>query len=373
MTNLKYIVVSDIHLGHLNTPSANIIQRFEQLIYGNTVFKELDIIFIAGDTMDRLLDFTTDDIYLIEKWVARLILFCSKNNIMLRVLEGTPSHDWRQPKIFQIVNEMLENPADLIYHSALGIEYIPKFGIHVLYVPDEWNASTDKTFEEVKQHLKDNNLTQVDISIMHGQFGYQIPNAPDTVPKHNEDNYLGITKHYIHIGHVHTYSQYSRIIAEGSFDRLAHGEENDKGFVYVSIVNGMPTYEFIVNKDAEIYKTIDIDGIENLDRLDNIIGAYPLGSNIRLTGQADHPYVSTLYSELKLRYIRYNLKRKVKKEKSIETSNKETNEDFSPSFSFYSINQDNIKKLVIDNILLKKENQGLIVNDQHIKYIESVL
>jgi len=373
MIDIKYIVVSDIHLGHLNTPTVSIIQRLDRLFYTNVIFKELDIIFIAGDAMDRLLDFTTDDIYEIEKWIARLLLFCAKNDIALRVLEGTPSHDWRQPQLFETVNEMLGKPADLVYHSALGIEYMSKFGINVLYVPDEWDASTDKTFDEVKQHLKDNNLNQVDISIMHGQFGYQIPNAPDTVPKHNEENYLGITKHYIHIGHVHTHSQHSRIIAQGSFDRLAHGEESDKGLIYVSISKDIPTYEFIINKDAEIYKTIDVDKINDLDVLDHLVTSYRLGSNIRLTGMSDHPYTSTMYNELKLRYIQYNLKRKVKKEKVTDIVKTDEIDEICPTFSFYNINQDNIKKLVIDNLLQKKENQGLIVNDSHIRYIESVL
>ena len=79
-------------------------------------------------------------------------------------------------------------------------------------------------------------LTKVDYAVMHGQFDYQLPKHITGMPRHDSQKYLDIVKHYIFIGHIHTHSVYDRIIAQGSFDRLTHGQEEPKGYV-VSIVD----------------------------------------------------------------------------------------------------------------------------------------
>ena len=57
-------------------------------------------------------------------------------NIILRILEGTPSHDWKQSKLFIHLNDLTKAGTDVKYIDSLSIEYIDKFGINVLY-PDE--------------------------------------------------------------------------------------------------------------------------------------------------------------------------------------------------------------------------------------------
>jgi DNA repair exonuclease SbcCD nuclease subunit len=59
MTKLKYLVLSDIHLGSKNNTTAEIINNLDIFFKNYTQdgeFSELDIIFIAGDLFDRLLD-----------------------------------------------------------------------------------------------------------------------------------------------------------------------------------------------------------------------------------------------------------------------------------------------------------------------------
>ena len=34
-------------------------------------------------------------------------------------------------------------------------------------------------------------------------------------------------------GHIHTHSQHGKVIYVGSFERLNHGEEEDKGFLFI--------------------------------------------------------------------------------------------------------------------------------------------
>lgn len=295
---LKYIVISDIHLGHKRNPTTNIIKALTQFFLGYEDRDDIRIIFLAGDVFDGLLDLSDDDVFDIVRWILWLLRFCHHKNIKLRVLEGTPRHDRGQSKLFESVHAASNLSVDLKYIKTLHIEYMDDYDLHILYIPDEWNASTEKTFQEVKSCMTSLSIDKVDISIMHGMFGYQIPNNVKTVPKHSEIDYLSITRYFIHIGHVHIFSVYERIIANGSFDRIAHGEESPKGGVEVAIrKDGTGQYWFIENKLAMIFLTLtirnkDMDSVLKYvtRRFKNI----PPQSHIRLRASHDHPCMAGL-------------------------------------------------------------------------------
>lgn len=173
MTDIKYLCVSDIHFGNRRNTTREIVDNldiyFDQ--YRKTSqFIDLDIIFIAGDMFDTLLDCASEDIHIVCVWLSRLMRFCETHMISLRILEGTPSHDWKQSQIAETVAKARLSCVDLKYIDTLQIEHHEHTGLTILYVPDEWTADTDTTFKQVQTVLKDNNLEQVDIAIMHGMF-----------------------------------------------------------------------------------------------------------------------------------------------------------------------------------------------------------
>lgn len=290
---IRYIVISDIHLGHKRNKTTDIITALYHFF--QTDRSDLNIIFLAGDVFDDLLDLSEEYIYDISIWMMWLMRYCQRTNTLLRVLEGTPRHDRQQSRLFEIVKDVDATCAnvDLLYVKALNIEYIPTLGIHVLYVPDEWNASTDKTLEQVKELMSCIGIDKVDISIMHGVFGYQLPTNVKTVPMHSEVEYLALTRYYIHIGHVHTFSIYERIIANGSFDRLCHNEEHPKGGVEVCIrKNGTSEYWFIENKLAKTFITLTITHteIESIIKyIERKVKHLRPDSCIRIKAKKDHP------------------------------------------------------------------------------------
>jgi DNA repair exonuclease SbcCD nuclease subunit len=290
-------VVSDIHLGHARNSSKAIVEALDAAFPDNTETGELDIIFLAGDVFDRLLDLPNNDVSEIQMWMQRLLWICSKHNISLRVLEGTPSHDWRQSKSFEDVLKMTNYKLDFKYVTDLSIEHVERFGVNVLYVPDEWGISSQNTFEQVQKLLEINNLTKVDYAIMHGQFDYQAQwekhkSTKDTV-SHDSQAYLDIVKHYIFIGHIHTHSTFDRIIAQGSFDRLSHGEEEPKGHVRATVnENGEKNFFFVENKLARIYKTVNckkLDLQQTLEYVKKKVEGLPLLSCVRVSADATHP------------------------------------------------------------------------------------
>lgn len=173
---IRYIVMSDVHLGHRKNKTIDIIRNIGRFFNHYADRSDLDIIFIAGDLFDRLLDLPSDDSSEILAWAIQFIDYCSRNAIRLRILEGTPSHDWRQSRIFEKLISISNTDINFKYINTLSIEYMDDLGIHILYVPDEWSTTSEDTLSQVDELLKKNDLQQVDIAIMHGMFEYQMLN-----------------------------------------------------------------------------------------------------------------------------------------------------------------------------------------------------
>lgn len=308
---MHYLVTSDVHLGHRKTPTLHIANSFRKCIL-NKQHKDIKVLFISGDLFDRLLDANSKDILIILELLDQLLNYCFVNKIKLRVLEGTPSHDWNQPQILPKLNDMrVENKVDLKYFRSLDIEYMADENKYILYVPDEWVHEHDELERQIEEKLLHHGIAQVDIAIMHGQFQYQFAGIPYMGFHFKEDYFLKLVKGFIHVGHYHNYTSFDRIVANGSLERLAHRQEEDKGYV---IVKGT-SYEFIVNPNAYIYKTIPVTKRTTLNKLDKDISQYPHNSYIRIQMTRDHPF-NINFQELKVRYLDYFMERIVKGDES---------------------------------------------------------
>jgi DNA repair exonuclease SbcCD nuclease subunit len=303
---LSYLVCSDIHLGHTNTPTSHIINSFKSKIL-TPQNKDIDVLYIAGDLFDHLLDLNSREVQLIISFFNQLLSYCTENDILLRVLEGTPSHDRHQSQILVKLNDIRTHKCDLKYFDKLDIEYIAKLNQYVLYIPDEWTNDHTTLEKEIQEKLNQHTISQVDIAILHGQFQYQFIGKKYTGFYFKEEYFLSLVKGFIHIGHYHTYSTFDRVIANGSLERLTHGEESPKGYVRVN--GNIPV--FIENENAFTYKTINITSAMNIDRLDLQIQKYPKGSHLRLLMNREHPFNVT-YTDIKLRYLDYHLKKQLK-------------------------------------------------------------
>lgn len=295
MTAIKIACVSDIHLSNRSNSTKDIIANLVKAFPDNEETSELDILFLAGDVFDGLVNLPDQNVIEIDLWFCSVLRTCKKYNILLRILDGTKSHDWYQSARFVELNTITKINADVKYIKDLSIEHIDKFDLDVLYVPDEWSPNTEDTKEQVKALLNVKGLTQVDLSIMHGQFPHQLPVHVKKVPIHDPGFYLDITRYYVFIGHVHTHSCFDRIIAQGSFDRLTHGQEEPKGHVRAEIE--LDTEEkqwfFVENVGAKIYKTIKISDKltleESLDKIRKDLKKVPDFSAVRIHANKGHP------------------------------------------------------------------------------------
>lgn len=290
---LKVASVSDVHLGHRTTRADFIVNNLLRAFPNNEATGELDVIFIAGDLFDTLLTLPSEAVAETLPWMSQFLKTCRDRNIIVRALEGTPSHDWKQTKIMTLVNNGFDPitgdrteaiGADFEYIDTLCIRQLGPFGMTVLYIPDEWDEP-DRTWTQVQQLLLEHGLEKVDFTVMHGAFNYQLPTHVN-VPTHVPERYLGITRHYVFIGHIHQFSTYEHIIAQGSFDRLCHGDEAPKGHVRATIYpNGTKSAVFVENVGAKRYDTVDCRGLElevALTKIDQHVNDLPAESHVRV-------------------------------------------------------------------------------------------
>ncbi len=346
---IKYLVFSDVHLGHAKTPSEHIISNLCRELLSNDK-KDCDVFFCAGDFFDRLLDFNEDDVRCILVFINQLLTFCSDNQIKLRVLEGTSSHDWHQSRVFIQMNSMLPSPCDLRYVECLSVEHFVEYDMDVLYIPDNWISSTAQLRREVDAELQANKINKVDLAIMHGNFTYQTDGGGNTSYSFEEAYFLNLVKHYIHIGHYHTHTHYERIIAEGSFDRLKHGEEEKKGYVVASIDTGtnFHNWAFCSNDNAYIYKTVKVWPNMDLPRLDKIMSKIPKNSHVCLKIPPSHAF-NVMMDQLKIRYVDCYLT-KTSSEKSEEKVVAYINNDSVEDMSQFVLNEANLTSRLRDQI-----------------------
>lgn len=358
MKDIKCLCISDVHLGNARNTTKEIINNLDVFFSHYTrdsQFIDLDIIFIAGDLFDLLLSCSGTEFSDILLWQGRLINFCARYNIKLRILEGTPSHDWKQSRNALAVHSLTQVPVDFKYVETLHIEYIEEYDCNILYVPDEWNADTSVTLEQVKSMMYDMKLKQVDIAIMHGSFDHQLPSAAHNAPRHDATSYLSLVKHYICIGHIHIHSVFERILAQGSFDRISHNEEEPKGGILFNISEKGDSFFFIENKGAKIFKTIvlkhkDLD--RSLLQIDKALKNIPDNSYVRIKALKDHPlYVA--FDELKVKFPMYVFTKTNIEDEEDRNSVVRNAVNLDKTYNPVTINKDNIVTLVMQEVKLK--------------------
>jgi len=358
-SKLKMASVGDVHLGHPKNPTWRILENLSREFPDNAETASLDAIWIVGDFFDDLLAFTGTDETDIFLWVSNFLRLCKKHNIIVRILKGTPSHDWDQPQVFLTINELAQIGANIKYVRDLSVEYIEELGIRVLYVPDEWETTTEKTLSQIRELFRAKGIDRVDYALMHGQFDFQLPEHVKA-QKHDSEAYLDLVSGLIFIGHVHTSRFYKRILPCGSFDRLAHNEEEAKGHVRVTAhENGEHDIKFVENKRAMKFITVCCLGLsleDTLNKVEMIVSGLEDGSHVRIEAETTNPILNSM--EILIRkFPLYNWS-KIARDLSVQEEESEaiTEAVFVP----ITITKDNIVQLLMDRLLNNGSSQEIL-------------
>jgi hypothetical protein len=349
--DLKIASFSDVHLGHASTPTRLILDNLYKAFPDNAKTGELDLILLGGDLFDSELQYSDPDIVEIEKWMYYMLGLCARRHIVLRILEGTFSHDRAQGLNFEKIARMCGLEVDFRYVKSIEVEQIESLGISMLYVPDFTTAEVDRLWKEVQQALASAGVDQVDYCNLHGAFTYQLPPISKVQAAcHSMERYLSIVRNYIFTGHIHLSSVWDRILCNGSFDRLSHGEEEAKGHWEALIrQNGEDDFTFVVNEGAKIYKSLDCTHLtleDSLALIDKTVKTLRPDSAIRLVAERGDPILHAL-ARVRKDYYQFQWTTK-----SVEVKDVQKNllVDLRGEFKEIDITPDNVFDLMMERI-----------------------
>lgn len=347
----KWLWVQDVHFGVTSIPIGAVTNSFK-CVYEAAKRRGIKKVVFGGDTTDRPLSLVNDYASEFIQFIIWLLKDAYENDIEIIIIEGTPSHDWKQARLFEQIKKELSLETKLIYITKLAIIHLEDFG-NVLIVPDQWRPSAATTFNEVLTLLKENNLTQVDYAFMHGSFKYQVPSfLRNRSDLHEEEEYCRIVKKAIFIGHEHGYSNYKHIYCAGSLERTKHGQEEEKGAFFIEEMrSGNIHVEFLRNSKAQVFKDVFVDGLtsdEILSRIEEMGIDLEQPANIRLVAMQDAQVVSEFIKKYKLTYlnIRWSLKNL--------SSPSEKSEDFQLEQANIQFQQVNLDIGTITNLLMQR-------------------
>ena len=257
---MKIVFLTDIHVGNPRISLPRLLNSLRKYAYPE--IETAQILLLGGDFFDNMLNLNSDAGLTAIFIVDELIELAVKNNIYVRVLRGTFSHDRYQNRVFteRAKNIPLFNNIPLIrIVDKIEVERFSPYGIDILFCPD------DQPYEDVTQAILDvldnNNLSAVDYFCCHGYWDYLVP-ATMTRP-HNcldYDRLESKIRYQVFNGHVHSPGVWKKVISGGSFERFCHGEEEDKGFYVVNYDADTHTSvpRFVRNKEAMPFITVDL-------------------------------------------------------------------------------------------------------------------
>jgi len=324
--NDSIVFISDIHFGVPKVPSSYIYNNLKQYFYPKLINSK--ICFFGGDIFDQILDFDNQAGRWAIAFLDDIFHISDKYNVSLRFLRGTYNHDRMQLDFVREVAKRRQEAQnlniDLRCFDVIALDYEDKLDLKVLYIPDnlKFNNSTDVILH-IKDLMNERNWKYIDIVIAHGYFDYMLPTG---VFKHgivfNTQQFVPFVKKCVLLGHVHTFDFKNHgnlhFYYNGSFERLVHGEEEDKGFITIDISKDKWQYDFIKNKGTIKFCTFttnytdvaDIDKITNqfdkwfkkqgfdLDRLNYI----RLKHNVLEIKQLLGHYIKINYNDYNIRY-----------------------------------------------------------------------
>ena len=304
---LNFAVVSDIHFYHRRTPTSHITTAFwEWIVTHHDKLAKCELLILAGDIFDRFIPSHYPDIKQVNHFFIQLGMWLKRQRIGLIVLEGTHSHDRGQ---FQPIYTTLTSlNVEVYYFDSVCVQTI--HGHDFLFVPDNWHPSPLQTAADAAQAVMEHGVAQVDYAIMHGYMEYQLPKLVEHA--FPQASFEALVKHSIHIGHVHTRSKLRKVHAQGSFDRLAHGEEELKGGDI--LINGKVSQ--LVNTHAYDYISVDLTEVSLADSFSQIATLAPSmqAGYLRIMAPRLHP-IFNHFPKLIQEYPWINFERLYDKEK----------------------------------------------------------
>jgi DNA repair exonuclease SbcCD nuclease subunit len=230
---------------------------------------DLDFIVVGGDIFHRKFSFNHKTARLAIDFIDDLAQLCLDNDISLRILKGTQTHDYQQLDNFKY----LERKGDIKIINKVHAEEMRENFV-VLHMPEEYMSDYHEYYKEYFEEVDEE--TKYDMIFAHctmdfSAFTSQQQESESTLSSAPIFDSKEFAEYYhagMMMGHIHSRKFYNDFYYPGSFSRFAYGEEKPKGFL--SILYDPDSTEldvdFIENTEAPEYMTFRINEVVDLNK-----------------------------------------------------------------------------------------------------------
>lgn len=256
---VKVMTINDLHFGTVAT------QRMYSELH---LFKEKlqeykpDILIFAGDYFDHKLALTDTASYYAMMFFNEAYEICKKNRIIVRMLQGTRGHELNQLQMFK----PHEADSEMNFKIIENLSEEELLGLNILYVPEEY----PETYKYYSEYFEDK-AGRYDLISMHGTvdvveggeiMAKAVEGRSNVAPVFKHDVLMKLLKPsgYVSAGHIHQQSNYkNKILYSGAYTRWRYDDTTERGFTYFEFSEDSSKFEFIINTEAPVYKTIRLD------------------------------------------------------------------------------------------------------------------
>lgn len=268
----KMACIADLHFGNPRVNPATMYQNLVDFFYPEITNAHL--VTVNGDIYDQLMTVSSAAHKYATYFINDLFTLSAKTGTQIRILHGTYSHDRDQLAIF---NTLAYPKTRYKIVDCIDAEEISDFRcndellnmtLRVGYLPDNLShLNSIGAVEQLKRSMQVLGYTSLDLIIGHGTFSHtlQVDDTHKPPCTYELDQFDSITKDrgLIVMGHIHTPGRKYNCYYCGSFERMAHGEEENKGFyTFTRDAKGEEGWrsKFVVNPKATKFISIVPEG-----------------------------------------------------------------------------------------------------------------
>lgn len=253
----KIVCIGDLHFGQPKLSAESLYMKLRACLYKQLI--DADVLFITGDLFDQLLTINSKAYKFASMFIRDMLTIAKDTGMLLRILHGTFTHDRDQISVFSTWAESVSEFKVINEITAETIQMRDGDDLHVGYLPDNlpYKYSSD-AISQLKTVMTVAGYGYLDVLIGHGTFEHVLPpgiNKPSCL--YTVSQFKDIVHGPLIFGHVHTPSVYKNMYYCGSFDRMSHGEEEDKGYRIFTVDRDHHwTSEFITNPYTVCFKSM---------------------------------------------------------------------------------------------------------------------
>lgn len=264
---LKIVATSDLHFGNIRINAELMYEELKKTLYPELVDAHLFI--LAGDLLDQLLTVGSKAHIYASRFIKDIFSISAKTGLVVRILVGTYTHDRDQIPIFKALAiprtkvKIIDKIDCEVIKGFTNTNGYVDYDLKIGYLPD--NLSYKESSDAVAQLHKAMDIVGIstlDTCIIHGTFTHTVRPGASFPPCTYSVSQFKFVNGPIICGHIHTASRKQNVYYCGSWERMSHGEEENKGFYVFLNEDGKWSAKFIINPDASKFITITPPGAD---------------------------------------------------------------------------------------------------------------